>query len=80
MIKVFKNMDKDGSGYIDVNELKDISKELGRPLDAAELEECMKDLDYNKDNKISFEEFSEWWLSGRQGMSGFMRSILSFKL
>jgi Ca2+-binding EF-hand superfamily protein len=58
MIKVFKNMDADGSGFIDVNELKDISKELGRPLDPAELEECMKDLDYNKDNKISFEEFS----------------------
>jgi len=45
MDKVFKAFDKDNSGYIDINELKDVSSELGRPLDAAELEECMKDLD-----------------------------------
>jgi Ca2+-binding EF-hand superfamily protein len=45
MRKVFDSFDKDHSGYIDINELKDVSQELGRPLDAAELEECMKDLD-----------------------------------
>ena len=40
----------------------------------------MKDLDINKDNKISFEEFSKWWLSGRQGLSPLMRRLLGFKL
>lgn len=45
MQKVFKSFDKDNSGFIDINELKEVSQELGRPLDAAELEECMKDLD-----------------------------------
>lgn len=49
-------------------------------MDAAELEECMKDLDLNSDNKISYEEFSKWWLSGRQGLSTWMRNLLSFKL
>jgi hypothetical protein len=78
--KVFKSFDKDNSGYIDISELKDVSSELGRPMDAAELEECMKDLDQNKDGKISYEEFSAWWLSGRQGLSGWMRTLLSFKL
>jgi len=29
----------------------------------------MKDLDIDKDNKISFDEFGKWWLSGRQGLS-----------
>lgn len=80
MNKVFKSFDKDNSGYIDINELKEVSQELGRPLDAAELEECMKDLDQNKDGKISYEEFSTWWLSGRQGLSGWMRKLLGFKL
>ena len=80
MTKSFKAFDKDNSGFIDINELKDVSKELGRPLDAAELEECMKDLDQNKDGKISYEEFSQWWLSGRQGLSGWMRKLLAFKL
>lgn len=78
--KVFKSFDKDGSGFIDINELSDVSKELGRPLDAAELEECMKDLDLNKDNKISLDEFQKWWLSGRQGLSQWMRRLLAFKL
>jgi Ca2+-binding EF-hand superfamily protein len=55
--KVFASFDKDNSGFIDLNELAEVSKELGRPLDSAELEECMQDLDQNKDNQISFEEF-----------------------
>lgn len=49
-------------------------------MDQAELEECMKDLDINKDNKISFDEFQKWWLSGRQGLSHWMRRLLAFKL
>lgn len=46
----------------------------------AELEECMKDLDQNKDNKISFDEFSSWWMQGQQGQSVWMRKLLSLKL
>jgi hypothetical protein len=49
-------------------------------LDAAELEECMKDLDINHDNKISYDEFKKWWLSGRQGLSPLMRRLLATKL
>jgi len=78
--KVFQSFDTDGSNYIDINELNNVAKELGRPLDSAELEECMKDLDQNKDGKISLEEFQRWWLSGRQGLSGWMRRLLAFKL
>jgi hypothetical protein len=80
MLKVFKSFDKDNSGFIDINELADVAKDLGRTLDANELAESMRDLDVNKDNKISYEEFSQWWLSGRQGLSEWMRSLLSFKL
>ena len=42
-----------------------MSKELGKELDQGELEECMQDLDMNKDNKITYDEFKKWWLSGR---------------
>ena len=65
MRKAFAAFDKDNSGFIDANELQQISKELGRELEPAEVDECMKDLDMNKDNKISYEEFSKWWLSGK---------------
>jgi hypothetical protein len=80
MKKVFKAFDTDNSGFIDSNELIQVAKELGRNLSNDELEECLKDLDQNKDGKISYEEFSRWWLSGRQGLSGWMRKLLSFKL
>jgi EF-hand domain pair len=65
MIKAFKAFDKDGSGYIDATELRSISKDMGRELDPSEVDECMKDLDIDKDNRISYQEFSKWWLSGR---------------
>ena len=48
--KVFKSFDKDNSGFIDLNELAEVSKELGRALDANELAESLRDLDTNKDN------------------------------
>lgn len=53
---------------------------MGRELDTAEVDECMRDLDINKDNRISFEEFCKWWLSGRQGLSPWMRRLLASKL
>jgi len=81
MRKVFQSLDKDGNGQIDVQELKQLSKELsGRAMDQAEIEECMIDLDVNKDNKITFDEFKRWWLSGKQGLSRWMRRFLAWKL
>lgn len=49
-------------------------------MDNAELDECMQDLDIDKDNKISYNEFKKWWLSGRQSLSPIMRRLLSIKL
>jgi len=45
MKKIFDSFDTDKSGFIDANELADVAKELGRALEKAELEECLKDLD-----------------------------------
>ena len=78
--KAFTLFDKDNSGSIEINELQEVSKELGRPMDQAELEECIQDLDQNKDGKISYDEFRKWWLSGRQGLSPWMRRLLAFKI
>ncbi|CDW81584.1 ef hand family protein [Stylonychia lemnae] len=78
--KVFTSFDKDGSGFIERDELKNVAKELGRPLDNAEVEECLKDLDLNSDGRISLDEFQKWWLSGRQGLSNLMRGLLAMKL
>ena len=57
-----------------------MARELGREMDPDEVDEGLKDIDKDKDNKISFPEFSKWWLSGRQGLSPLMRNLLAFKL
>ena len=78
--KVFSGFDKNNNGFINITELAEVAKELGRPLDAAEIEECLQDLDTNKDDQISYDEFRKWWLSGRQGLSNVMRKLLALKL
>lgn len=81
MRKVFAEIDADSSGFIDVKELKSLSSKLGgKAMDDSEVEECMKDLDLNKDHQISFDEFKTWWLSGKQGLSPWMRRMLGYKL
>jgi hypothetical protein len=40
----------------------------------------MRDLDINKDNKISLDEFRKWWIGGRQGASKWMRRLLALRL
>jgi len=81
MRKIFAEIDSDNSGFIDVKELKSLSAKLGgKAMDDSEVEEVMKDLDMNKDHKISFDEFKTWWLSGKQGLSLWMRRLLGYKL
>jgi len=66
---VFEHFDHDKSGFIDLKELTEVAKELGVLLPPAEAEVLYKELDDNKDGKISLEEFTLWWRSGRQGKS-----------
>ena len=66
--KGFKELDKDGSGFLDKTELRQCLEELAGafPQDGAssvtvtdaDVDEAMKDLDTNHDNKISLEEFN----------------------
>ena len=49
--------DKDGSGFIDAEGLRHITKSLGENLEESELEEMIKEADLDKDGKINFDEF-----------------------
>jgi Ca2+-binding EF-hand superfamily protein len=73
--KEFTTFDRDSSGYIDLQELKEISRQLGQDLSEEELQTALKELDTNKDSKISLEEFTAWWKSGRQGKDKIMRKL-----
>ncbi|KAI7737575.1 hypothetical protein M8C21_019536, partial [Ambrosia artemisiifolia] len=70
--KAFMFFDKDGSGYIDLDELEQVLYEPGH-ADMQVLNEIMKEVDTDKDGKISFKEFvammkagTDWRKASRQ--------------
>ncbi|CAD8187521.1 unnamed protein product [Paramecium pentaurelia] len=65
--KVFKSFDKDGSGYVDKQELHAIAQQLNQELSQDEIDKLMAVVDINKDNQISFDEFWNWWQFGKNG-------------
>jgi hypothetical protein len=73
---VFKNFDKDHSGFIDLKEIIMMSRELKNPIPEGEAELILKDLDTNKDGKVSLEEFTNWWKAGRRGVNARLSSMV----
>eukprot|EP00935_MAST-01C_sp_MAST-1C-sp1_P001178 g1178.t1 len=59
--QAFQSFDKDNSGYLDLNELKELSSQLGEELEGEELNEAMAALDSSGDGKVDFGEFIAWW-------------------
>jgi len=67
----FKNIDKDNSGFIDLAELENAFgaafKASGKPVNDEEIKRAcaniMKSVDRNKDNKITLEEYIEYYTS-----------------
>ncbi|XAR61610.1 Non-specific serine/threonine protein kinase [Bertholletia excelsa] len=63
LLKAFQFFDKDGSGFITRDELKQAMKEYGIE-DEATIDEIIEDVDTNKDGKINYEEFVEMMKKG----------------
>ena len=53
----FKVIDKDNSGYIELNELKDALKKYGLELTLKSVKKLMKKYDDNPDSRIDMQEF-----------------------
>lgn len=53
----FKMFDKDGSGFISADEIKEVLG-FGKSLDEAQIMDIIKQVDDNGDGQISFDEFS----------------------
>jgi hypothetical protein len=71
----FTTFDQDSSGFINLAELREISRKLGAELSEEDLQTALAELDSNKDGKISLEEFTVWWKNGRKGKSRAMRKL-----
>ena len=61
---IFDQYDRDGSGFIESDELKQLCDAMGKGLTAEQLTRVFAALDKNVDEKISYDEFSVWWELG----------------
>lgn len=58
----FKLFDKDGSGFITVDEFKELIYKLEGQVTDAVAQSFIKAADKNKDGKINFKEFRSKWI------------------
>ena len=57
MFEAFKTYDKQGRGYYDVVEMREVMTEYGEKLSEKEALELFKMIDQNGDGRITFDEF-----------------------
>merc|ERR1711908_24163 len=60
--KVFKNIDANGNGLLDKEEIVAFAGTISNDAERTAAE-MMADLDYNNDGKIEVEEWTKFWLS-----------------
>ncbi|XP_047316135.1 probable calcium-binding protein CML13 [Impatiens glandulifera] len=53
----FKVLDKEGSGFVVVSDLRHILTNIGEKLDPAEFDEWIREVNVGSDGKIRYEEF-----------------------
>jgi calmodulin len=61
--EAFRLFDRDNSGYITINELKQVMLNMGEKLNQEELEDMMREADVNRDGKLDYQEFVQKLLS-----------------
>jgi Ca2+-binding EF-hand superfamily protein len=54
---IFKRYDRNGKGYIDMEDLREVNRHVKENLDDETLKMILKKADSNLDNKITFEDF-----------------------
>lgn len=75
----FEKYDKDGNGFIDSEELANLSADLGHPLNDEQVEAALGSLDINRDGVIDYNEFCRWYFTGMRSYSGSEVTMFKFK-
>ena len=60
---MFSMADADGSGFVDEEEVKELSKKLGQKLSNTQLRTAMERMDPDGDGEVTFPEFEAWWIA-----------------
>lgn len=60
-MKLFAELDTDGSGYLDLDEVAKLSQMLGVNATRSEVQKAFAEMDNDANGEVSFEEFQRWW-------------------
>lgn len=61
LAELFNKIDTDGSGLLDRDEIAQLSRDLGKPLSEAELDDAMLSMDADGSGEVDLEEFIAWF-------------------
>lgn len=56
-MQVFKKYDRDGKGYITLEDIKEINRQLKENMDDDTMRQMLEKADSNRDGKMSFDDF-----------------------
>ncbi len=74
LLNCFNKFDVNGNGYISVQELVEVSSELGHTLELDDAEMIANSLDETKTKSgINLNGFKKWWVTGKSDFSLFRR-------
>jgi hypothetical protein len=74
---MFNEMDEDGSGELDRDEIKLLARRLGKRLSKSELDAAMAEMDADGSGEVDFDEFVSWWKEIGSKNKGFLSGFLS---
>ena len=73
--ETFGALDVDGNGVLDLSELGALLQGLDADISRRPVEELMAELDLNGDGKVSFDEFSKWYIQSEERILGAIKAI-----
>lgn len=65
--EIFEMYDEDKSGSLETMEVGMVLQSLGVQMSEEEVQQCAIDIDADGSGTITFEEFSTWFLTGKEG-------------
>ncbi len=75
----FDRADTNGSGELERSEIQNLLLDLGMHLSPDQLNAAIEDMDPNGDNKITYEEFLQWYGAGQGSMQDTSYAVISFR-
>ena len=75
----FDEADEDGSGELDVEEIGEMLRKMGRVLSQRELEGAMAEMDLDGSGDVDFPEFRAWYLDQKLGTNAKFAAMVSEK-